>query len=89
MSAPMTAPTSDPDPDDAVDPEAAVAGPSGWKRVVIGLLLGLAAGALLALLLPRRRSDVATLLPDPASDPQDPSDPFEATPEGHDDAAPR
>ena len=44
-----TEPASD---NDHVEPAAA---PGGWKRVVLGLLVGLAAGAVLALVLPRDR----------------------------------
>jgi hypothetical protein len=40
--------------------------PGGWRRVVLGLLVGLAAGALLALVLPRRRP-----VPSAASDASD------------------
>ena len=42
-------------PDDpAPAPEPA---PGGWRRVLLGLLVGLAAGAVLALVLPRRPAD--------------------------------
>lgn len=40
----------------AADPEPPTIGPSGWRRITLGLLVGLAAGALLALVLPRRRA---------------------------------
>lgn len=36
--------------------------PGGWRRVVLGLLVGLVAGAVLALVLPRRREVPAPAL---------------------------
>jgi hypothetical protein len=60
-------PVASSDPAAEVEPLAAdgplvTPAPGGWRRVLLGLLVGLVAGALLALVLPRRR---------PASSPDD------------------
>jgi hypothetical protein len=57
--------------------------PGGWRRVLIGFLVGLLAGTLVALLLPRdegpRRRDLRATMPPaskpPASDPVEPPAP--------------
>lgn len=37
----------------AIGPDTEALGPQGWRRMVVGLLLGIAAGVLLALVMPR------------------------------------
>ena len=66
----------------AVEPHDVAAGPSGWLRIVLALAVGVVAGALIALLLPRDDGPRRSLRPsaDPLDAPDTPTVDEESAP---------